>query len=244
MGALPRIMPGGALAGRGTHSPAGRAERLGLADVEPAASTALTMPFEFLRLGDNRKVSAQLAGRIGGLGARLFDFNADEFVSSRDGDGGVGLPCSRYPYHVAAIELGFQLPWLAIAARRVHAPSQRIYPGRRGDDLGTADRRTNRDYLLHADDLPAVAAVLDGPLREWLPDGLTARIQHRPVITIEISGNWAMTALQATGLAFPDDLELRMQDRPGHPGPWPEVLLGLLAAFRDRVPTAVRNTVG
>jgi hypothetical protein len=40
------------------------------------------------------------------------------------------------PYHVAAIELGFQLPWFAIAVRRLPAPAQPLYLRRRGFDLG------------------------------------------------------------------------------------------------------------
>jgi hypothetical protein len=49
---------------------AGRAERLGLAET----GTPPELAFEFLRLGDKPAASAVLAGRIGGMGACVFDF--------------------------------------------------------------------------------------------------------------------------------------------------------------------------
>jgi len=238
LGAMRQAVAGGTAFGR-PKVPQGRAERLGLAEVAPAASTALSLPFEFLRLGDDRRVAAELAGRIAGFGVRLFEFNADEFSGAR-GDASGGW--STFPYHVAAVELGFQLPWLAICARRLHSPSQRLYPGRRGHELGTPDRRTNRAYLLHADDVGAAGAVLEGRMKDWLTGVLPSRVENRPVITIEISGGWAMTAIQARGLAMPDAvaLELPRQGRPGHPGPWPDALLALLWSFRDLVPPGPR----
>ena len=209
------------------EAPAGRAERLGLAET----GTAPALPFAFLRLGDKPKASAVLQGRIGGLGACVFEFSADEFVPARNADGSADLlPWSRFRYHVAALELGFPVPWFAVAVRRMHAPAQRIYAGRRGAALGLPGR-PGRDYVLYADDAAAVAA-LTGPLREWLGGVLVLRIKHRPLVTIEVSDGWVMCAIQAGGMAAPDAIELRMQGRPGHPGPWPDVLLQLLQDFR------------
>ena len=134
------------------------------------------------------------------------------------------------------MELGFGLPWFAIALHRVPSPAQRIYPGRHSLGLDTGDRKTDRAYVLHADDPAAVAAVLGGPLRGWLPGALATRPEQRPLITLEVSGGWAMTAIQAGGLAVPDAVALSRQRRLGHPGPWPDALLSLLAAFREHVP--------
>lgn len=53
-------------------------------------------------------------------------------------------------------------------------------------------------------------------MRDWLPGALAVRIQNQPVVTIEVSGGWALAAIQASGLAMPDDAELRMHGRPGH----------------------------
>jgi hypothetical protein len=44
-----------------------------------------------------------------------------------------------------------------------------------------------------------------------------------------------MCAIQAGGMAAPDAVELSMQGRPGHPGPWPDALLRLLREFRGHV---------
>ena len=88
--------------------------------------------------------------------------------------------------------------------------------------------------MLHADDA-AAAAVLTGPMREWLGGVLTLRIKHRPLATIEVSDGWVMCAIQAGGMAAPDAVELRGQGRPGHPGPWPDVLLRLLQEFRGHL---------
>jgi hypothetical protein len=221
--------------------PPGRAERLGLTEVDPAASTALDMPHEFLRLGDSRRVGGEMAGYIGDLGARVFEFHADEFAPGRGGspDGGLAQ-YSGFPYHVAAVELGYQLPWLAIAARRLHAPTQRLYPGRRGQYLRTPDRSANRGHVLHADG-PGAADVLDAALRAWLADVLVMRIEHKTLATLEVSHGWALAAVQAHTLVRPDAGALAMQAYdPRRPGPWPDTLLGLLRNFRDRVPKTQR----
>jgi hypothetical protein len=236
--AIAQALSGGTAFGTRKKVPPGRAERLGLSVVDPAVSTALTMSFEFLRLGDDRRIGAELEGRIDGLGARVLEFNADELAAPRGAsDGGWSL----FPYHVAAAELGFQLPWLAIAIRRVPSPSQPIYPGRRKYDLGTPDRRTNRNYVLYADDPVEASAVLDQSLRDWLPAALAIRIEGNPLITIEVSAGWVMTAVHANRLAVPDAVALQGKGRPGRPGPWPDALLGLLAGFRDRIPPACRS---
>ena len=49
------------------------------------------------------------------------------------------------------------------------------------------------------------------------------------------------TAIQAGGLAVPDAVALSRQQRLGHPGPWPDALLSLLAGFREHVPPAARE---
>ena len=221
--------------------PPGRAERLGLVEVDPAASTALAMPHEFLRLGDSRRVGGELAGYIGELGARVFEFHADEFVPDRSGSASGGVSqYAGFPYHVAAVELGYRLPWLAIAARRLHAPAQRLYPGRRGQDLRTPDRAANRGHVLHADG-PGAAAVLDAALLAWLADVLVMRIEQKTLATLEVSHGWALAAVQAHALVRPDAGALAMQAHdPRRPGPWPDTLLGLLRNFRDRVPPAQR----
>ena len=231
-GALREIITSGAGLITPAEVPAGRAERLGLAET----ATAPALPFEFLRLGDEPKASAVLQGRLGGLGAGVVEVSADEFSPTRNaGDLPDLIPWSRFRYHVAALELGCQLPWFAVAVRRTDAPSQRIYPGRRGTGLGLPGR-PGRGYVLHADDAAAAAGVLTGPLRQWLGEVLALRIKHRRLVTIEVSGGWVMTTIQAGGLAAPDGVELRMQGRPGHPGPWPDVLLRLLQEFRGYLP--------
>ncbi len=238
LGALRQAVSGGtAFGGRGTV-PEGRAERLGLAEVPPGASAALALPMEFLGLGQDAKARAELAGHIGGLGARVFEFSADEMT----GSGGEGAGSwDTFAYRVAAVELGFGLPWFAIALRRVPSPTQRIYPGRRGHDLDTGDRKTDRAYQLHTGDPAAAAAVLGGAMRGWLPGALATRPENRPLITLEVSGGWAMAAIQAGGLAVPDAVALNRQQRLGHPGPWPDALLSLLAGFREHVPPGARQ---
>jgi len=193
--------------------PPGRAERLGLVEVDPAASTALAMPHEFLRLGDSRRVGGELAGYIGELGARVFEFHADEFVPDRSGSASGGVSqYAGFPYHVAAVELGYRLPWLAIAPR----------------------------HVLHADG-PGAAAVLDAALLAWLADVLVMRIEQKTLATLEVSHGWALAAVQAHALVRPDAGALAMQAHdPRRPGPWPDTLLGLLRNFRDRVPPAQR----
>jgi hypothetical protein len=231
LGALRETMAGGAGLITPGEVPAGRAERLGLAEADPTADTALALPFEFLRLGDKPRASAVLQGRPDGLGACVFEFSADEFAPGGTGGGNADLfPWSRFRYHVAALELGFQLPWFAVAVERTHAPSQRLYPDRRSVGPGLAGR-PGRSYGLYADDA-AAAAALTGPLREWLGEVLVLRIKHRPLVTLEVSDGWVMCAIQAGGMAAPDSVELSAQGRRGHPGPWPDVLLRLLREFR------------
>ena len=216
--------------------PPGRADRLGLTAVDNDASDALSLPFEFLRVGDDRGASAELAGSIDGLGSRVFEFKADEFVPARSPGADSGLvPTVFCRYHVAAVELGFSLPWFAIAARRLRAPSQKIYPDRRGHDLPTTDRQTSRDYVLYADDVAVATGVLDASVQRWLTDALAVRFQHRSVVALEVGGGWAMAAIQAGAIFEPDEVALRSLGRKGHPGPWPDVLLRLLAEFREHL---------
>jgi hypothetical protein len=225
----------------GETVPPGRAQRLGLGEVDPTASTALAMPMEFLRLGDSRRVGGELAGYIDGLGARVFEFHVAQFVPDRSGGSASGrMSHSGFRYHVAAVELGYQLPWLAIAARRLHAPAQRLYDGRRGQDLRTPGRSANRSYVLHSDG-PGAARVLDPPLLAWLADVLAMHIEHKTLATLEVSRGWALAAVQAHALVRPDAGALATQaDDPRRPGPWPDTLLGLLRNFRDRVPQSQR----
>jgi hypothetical protein len=237
LGGMREAVRGGAAYGRKRPVPPGRAERLGLTELPAGTGTALRLPFEFLRMGEDRRAGPELAGQIDGLGARVFEFDADEFAPGGSGSAG---SYSLFPYHVAAIELGFQLPWLAVALPKLHAPSQPMYPGRRGQALGLPDRRLNRDYVLHSDGGPA-GQIFDQAMLSWLSVALAVRIQVRPIVTIEVSNGWALTAVQARGLARPDELELRMQGRNGHPGPWPDVLLQLLRGFRDHVPPPCRS---
>ena len=83
----------------------------------------MALPFEFLRLGDKPRASAVLQGRPGGLGACVFEFSADEFAPGGTAGGNADLfPWSQFRYHVAALELGFQLPWFVVAVQRTHAP--------------------------------------------------------------------------------------------------------------------------
>jgi hypothetical protein len=140
-------------------------------------------------------------------------FSADEFAPARDADGNADLlPWSRFRYHVAAVELGVRLPWLAVAVRRMHAPSQQIYPGRRGAGLGLPGR-AGKDYVLYAGDAAGAAGVLTGPVRQWLGASLALLIKHRPLVTIEASGGWAMCAIQAGGTRTPSPARQR-PDRP------------------------------
>jgi hypothetical protein len=142
---------------------------------------------------------------------------------------------------VAAVELGYQLPWLAIAARRPHAPAQRLYPGRQRQDLPTPDRASHRSHVLYAYNHVA-AATLDAPLLAWLADVLVMRIEHRTLATLEVSAGWALAAIQAHGPPRRDDSVLDSQARdPGRPGPWPDTLLGILRNFRQRIPESRRG---
>jgi hypothetical protein len=236
LSAMREAVRGGAAVGERRAVPPGRAERLGLTELAPGAGTALQLPFEFLQLGEYRRAEPELAGRVDGLGARVFEFDADEDAPGRGESAG---SYSSFPYHAAAIELGYQLPWLAVALRKLNAPSQPLYPGRRGQHLGLSDRHLNKDYVLHFDGGP-VRQIFGPPMLGWLAEALAIRIQLRPIVTIEVSNGWALAAVQARGLARPEAVELQLQGRPGHPGPWPDVLLRLLRGFRDRVPTSCR----
>jgi hypothetical protein len=78
----------------------------------------------------------------------------------------------------------------------------------------------------------------------WLASALTARIEGRPVVTIEASGGWALAAVQARGMVTPDAVAIRLRQEhphPGHAGLWPDALLAVLATFRDLVPAACRE---
>lgn len=168
---------------------------------------------------------------IGGLGARVFEFTSMEAVGARnDSVGG----WNSYGYHVAAVQLGFGLPWLGIAAHHLPAPAQQLYPGRRGQPLATPDRRINRGYRLHADDPAAAAAVLAGPLNEWLPGILSLRIDGRALTCLEVSGGWALAAVQAPG---PGDAGCRGVEPAGTAGP-PGAVAGRTARAARRVPRA------
>lgn len=105
----------------------------------------------------------------------------------------------------------------------MHQPAHRLYPGRRSLDLLTSDRRISHDYRLYADDFGQAGSVLDGPVRAWLPEALSLRIGNRPIVTLEVSGTWAMVAVQAEGAADPD------------------ALLAVLRQFREKVPAAWRR---
>ncbi len=234
---------GGTVFGTSRTPPPGRAERLGLSPVDQAASRSLAMPFGFLAAGDDRRAGAELAGRINGLGACVFEFSAGEQIGAR-GDASGGW--SSFRYHVAAAELGFLVPWLAIATPRTPSPSQRLYPGRRGHDLATGSRKVDRSYRLYADDVAAARRVIEPAISGWLASVLTARIEGRPIVTIEVSGGWALAAVQARGLVTPDAVAIRLQrerPHPGHSGPWPDALLAVLAAFRNLVPAACREPI-
>ena len=114
LGAIREAIAGGTTFSSRDTVPAGRAERLGLSVIDPAASTTRALPLEFLRIGDTQRIGAELGGQIGGLSARVFEFTAGEAVGSRsDSAGG----WNDWGFHVAALELGFGLPWLAMHER-------------------------------------------------------------------------------------------------------------------------------
>ena len=241
LSAMREAIAGGTAFGTSAAPPPGRAERLGLSPVDQAGSTALAMPFGFLALGDDRRARTELAGVINGLGARVFEFSAGEQVGAR-GEASGGW--SSFRYHVVAAELGFLVPWLAIAVPSTPAPSQRLYPGRRGHDLATGSRKVDRSYRLYTDDLTAARRVIEPAMSGWLAAVLTARIEGRPIVTIEASGGWALAAIPARGMVTPDAVAIRLQHEhphPGHAGPWPDALLAVLATFRDLVPAACRE---
>ena len=218
--------------------PAGRAERLGLSVIDPAASTTRALPVEFLRIGDTQRIGAELGGQIGGLGARVFEFTAGEAVGSRsDSAGG----WNEWGFHVVALELGFGLPWLAIVPRPMRSPVREHYAGHRGQRLETPDRRVNREHLLLAADPRAASTALAAPVGDVLARGLAVRIDSRPIGYLEVSQGWALAAIPARGLALPDAVALNQQARLGRPGPWPDALLSLLGEFRAAVPPARRQ---
>ena len=226
---------GGAFGSR-SRAPAGRAERLGLAESDPAALVAPTLPFEFLRLGEKQRFGAELAGRPEGFGVVVVEFTAgDESGANAEGTGG----WTAYPYHVVAIETGMELPWFAVAQRRVSQPSHKLYPQHRERSLETADRGVNRTYALHGDDAPALFGTpLGASVRSWLPGALALRVNHGHPVAIEVSGGWALTAIQAGGLTVPDAVALNQKQRLGMPGPWPDELLAMLKQLRTVVSQA------
>jgi hypothetical protein len=238
LGAIREAVAGGTTFSSRDTVPAGRAERLGLSVIDPAASTTRALPLEFLRIGDTQRIGAELGGQIGGLGARIFEFTAGEAVGSRsDSAGG----WNDWGFHVAALELGFGLPRLAIVPRPMRSPLREHYAGHRGQHLETPDHRVNREHLLLAAEPRAASAVLAGPVGDVLAHGLALRIDSRPIGYLEVSQGWALAAIPARGLALPDAVALNQQARLGRPGPWPDALLGLLGEFRAAVPPGCRQ---
>jgi hypothetical protein len=226
---------GGAFGSR-DRVPAGRAERLGLAETDPDARIAPTLPFAFLRLGDKRRFAAELTGRPDGVGTLVVEFTAgDETGANAEGTEG----WTSYPYHVVALELGMELPWFAVAQRRVSQPSHKLYPQHRERSLETSDRAVNRAYALHGDDAPALFGTpLGASIRSWLPGALALRVNHGHPVALEVAGGWALTAIQAGGLTVPDAVALNQKQRLGMPGPWPDELLGVLKQLRAIVSQA------
>ena len=221
---------GGAFGSR-SRVPPGRAERLGLTETDADARIAPTLPFAFLRLGDKQRFGAELAGRPDGFDALVFEFTA--------GDESHAGGWTSYPYHVVALELGMELPWFAVAQRRVSQPSHKLYPQYRERSLETPDRSINRAYALHGDDAQALFGTpLGVSIRSWLPGALALRVNHGHPVAVEVSGGWALTAIQAGGLTVPDAVALDRQRRLGMPGPWPDVLLGMLKELRAIVSQA------
>ena len=119
LAAVREAVAGGAFGSR-SRVPPGRAERLGLTETDQDARIAPTLPFAFLRLGDKQRFGAELAGRPEGFDVLVFEFTAsDESRANGAGTGG----WTPYPYHVVALELGMELPWFAVAQRRVSQPT-------------------------------------------------------------------------------------------------------------------------
>lgn len=219
---------GGAFGSR-SRVPPGRPERLGLAETDPAARVAPTLPFAFLRLGDKQRFAAELSGAPDGFDTLVFEFTADD----ESGVGGPGAGgWTAYPYHVVAVELGMDLPWFAVAQRRVGQPSHKLYPQHGQHGLETSDRSVNRAYALHGEDAPALFGTPLGlSVRSWLPGALALRTDHGHPVALEVSGGWALAAIQAGGVTVPDTVALEQQ-RLGLPGPWPDALLGMLKELR------------
>ena len=163
----------------------------------------------------------------------MFEFTADdESGASTAGGGG----WTSYPYHVAALELGMELPWFAVAQRRVGQPTHTLYPRQRERSLETRDRSVNRAYALHGDDAPALFGTpLGASIRAWLPGALALRVNHGHPVAVEVGGGWALTAIQAGGVSVPDAVALDHQHRLGMPGPWPDELLAMLKELRGIV---------
>jgi hypothetical protein len=204
----------------------------------PNASRSL--PFEFLRLGAERPIGAHPAGRIGerisGPAVQAFEFTPTVVAPDR---GAGSSDHSAHPYLVAVVELGFRVPWLAICAHSANQPAQqsahRFYPGRRSLDLITSDRHVSRDYRLYADDYSQVGALLDGPVRAWLPGALAARTGRRKIVAIEASGTWAMAAAQADSSAD------SAHDRDAAARLDAADLFSVLNQFRDAIPAGSRR---
>ena len=229
LAAVREAVAGGAFGSR-SRVPPGRAERLGLAETDPDARIAPTLPLAFLRLGDRQRFDAELAGRPDGFEVLVFEFTAgDGSGANAAGTGG----WTSYPYHVAVLELGMELPWFAVAQRRVSQPTHKLYPRHRERSLETPDRSVNRAYALHGDDAPALFGTpLGASIRSWLPGALALRVNHGHPVAVEVGGGWALTAIQAGGVTVPDSVALDHQQRLGMPGPWPDVLLGMLKELR------------
>jgi len=220
---------GGAFGSR-SRVPPGRAERLGLTETDPDARIAPTLPLAFVRLGDRHRFDAELAGRPDGFEVLVFEFTAGD---ERGADAAVTGGRTSYPYHVVALELGMELPWFAVAQRRMSQPAHKLYPQYRDRSLETPDRSVNRAYALHGDDAPALFGTpLGASIRSWLPRALALRVNHGHPVAVEVGGGWALTAIQAGGVTVPDSVALDHQHRLGMPGPWPDVLLGMLKELR------------
>lgn len=216
---------GAAFGGARTLIPGGRAERLGLRENPPEALIAPRLPFSFLGLGEERVFHGELAGTPEGFAVVVVDFVARD--RGRDGRD------VEYPYHVAAVELGARLPWFAVAQRRISAPTQALYPHHEPLELETDDRRTDREYALYTVDPAVVELVGHEVWRDWLPRVFGRPIESRTPIAIEVSGGWALCALQARpGVPVDDEVALERHRSLGVPGPWPDALLEILAELR------------
>lgn len=227
---------GAAFGGAPSAVPEGRAERLGLRESPEQERIAHKLPFEFLRLGAEQEFGAELAGRTEGLAALVADFTAHDGTGAAGGGGARARSGpTAFPYHVAVIEIGTGLPWFAVAQRHVAEPAQLLYPRHEPRQLATDDRRTDREYALYTED-PAAVALVGGPAwRDWLPIVFGRPIESRTPVALEVSGGWALCALQDRGVAVPDSVALDRHRTLGVPGPWPDALLQILAELRALV---------